>query len=155
MLEKSLMSHVAGRDTTASLLGFLFLILAQHQDVLHKLRETIIEEFGTYKSTDKITFSSLKSCSYLQWCMNETLRLFPTVPINSRRSVKDTTLPRGGGPDGLSPLFVPKGTETNYSVYAMHRNKDIWGPDAEEFKPERWNGKKPGFEYLPFNGGPR
>lgn len=149
------MSRVAGRDTTASLLGFLFLMLSQHQDVLLKLRKTTIEEFGTYKSTDKISFSSLKSCSYLQWCMNETLRLFPTVPINSRRSVRDTTLPRGGGPDGLSPLFVPKGTETNYSVYAMHRNKDIWGPDAEEFKPERWNGKKPGFEYLPFNGGPR
>lgn len=133
----------------------MFLMLAEHQDVFRKLRKTIIGDFGTYKSTEKITFSSLKSCQYLQWCMNETLRLFPTVPVNSRRSVKDTTIPRGGGPDGLSPLFIPKGTEVNYCVYAMHRNKDLWGPDAEEFKPERWNGKKPGFEYLPFNGGPR
>jgi cytochrome P450 len=87
--------------------------------------------------------------------MNETLRLFPTVPINSRRSVKDTTLPRGGGSDGLSPVFVPKDTEVNYSVYATHRNKAIWGPDAEKFIPERWDGRKTGFEYLPFNGGPR
>jgi cytochrome P450 len=146
---------VAGRDTTASLLGFLFLMLAQHQDTFHKLRKTVVNDFGTYKSTDKITFSSLKSCSYLQWCMNETLRLFPTVPLNSRRSIKDTTLPQGGGPDGLSPLFVPKGTEVNYSVYAMHRNEAFWGPDAAKFVPERWEGKKPGFEYLPFNGGPR
>jgi cytochrome P450 len=146
---------VAGRDTTASLLGFLFLMLAEHQDVFDKLRKTVINDFGTYKHTDRITFSSLKSNTYLQWCLNETLRLFPTVPLNSRRSVKDTTLPQGGGLDGLSPIFVPKGTEINYSVYAMHRNKTIWGPDADKFTPERWAGKKAGFEYLPFNGGPR
>jgi cytochrome P450 len=82
-------------------------------------------------------------------------RMYPTVPINSRRSIVDTTLPRGGGPDGNSPVFVPKGTEINYSVYVMHRSKELWGPDADEFVPERWQGRKVGFEYLPFNGGPR
>jgi cytochrome P450 len=69
--------------------------------------------------------------------------------------VKDTTLPRGGGSDGLSPVFVPKDTEVNYGVYAMHRNTDFWGLDAEKFIPERWDRRKTGFEYLPFNGGPR
>jgi len=37
----------------------------------------------------------------------------------------------------------------------MHRRKDIYGPDADEFKPERWETLRPGWEYLPFNGGPR
>ena len=37
----------------------------------------------------------------------------------------------------------------------MHHRPDIWGPDVEEFKPERWVGRKPGWEFLPFNGGPR
>lgn len=37
----------------------------------------------------------------------------------------------------------------------MHRRPDLWGPDAREFKPERWENKRPGWEYLPFNGGPR
>lgn len=37
----------------------------------------------------------------------------------------------------------------------MHRRKDLWGPDADEFVPERWDGLRPGWEYLPFNGGPR
>jgi cytochrome P450 len=146
---------VAGRDTTASLLSFLFLALSQREDVFEKLRQTVVEEFGTYKTPKNITFSSLKACSYLQWCLNETLRLWPTVPLNSRRSTVDTTLPRGGGPDGLSPVFVPKGTEVNYSVYATHRSEILWGEDANEFKPERWAGRKTGFEYLPFNGGPR
>ncbi len=38
----------------------------------------------------------------------------------------------------------------------MHRRKDIFGPDADEFKPERWESDlRPGWGYLPFNGGPR
>ena len=146
---------VAGRDTTASLLGFFWLTLAKNPDIFDRLRKIVIDDFGTYENPENITFSSLKACSYLQWCMNETLRMFPTVPMNSRRSIKDTTLPRGGGPDGLSPIFIPKDTEVNYSVYATHRNKGFWGEDADTFNPERWRGRKPGFEYLPFNGGPR
>src|SRR6202012_3006690 len=146
---------VAGRDTTASLLCFLFLVLSQNEQVFKKLRQIIVNEFGTYEAPRNITFSSLKACTYLQWCLQETLRLYPTVPLNSRRSVVDTTLPRGGGPDGLSPVFVPRGTEVNDSVYATHRDKVLWGDDANDFRPERWDGRKPGFEYLPFNGGPR
>jgi cytochrome P450 len=144
---------VAGRDTTAGLLCFLFRELASHPQAFEKLRSAILYEFGT--DNTKLTFASLKDCQYLQWCLNETLRLFPSVPMNSRMAKVDTTLPRGGGPDGTQPLYIPKGTEVNYSVYAMHRTKEFWGENAEEFDPERWNGRKPGFEYLPFNGGPR
>lgn len=144
---------VAGRDTTAGLLSFLFVLLAKDERAFKTLRDAVLADFGTDEST--ITFSSLKSCQYLQWCLNETLRLFPSVPANARRSIRDTTLPRGGGPDGMSPLFVPKNTEVNYIVYAMHRSPEFWGNDADDFKPERWDGRKPGFEFLPFNGGPR
>jgi hypothetical protein len=69
--------------------------------------------------------------------------------MNGRYANKDTTIPTGGGPDGRSPVFVPKGTSVNYSVHMMHRRKDIWGEDADEFRPERWEGRKPGWEYLP------
>jgi len=72
--------------------------------------------------------------------------------------VRDTVLPVGGGDDGLSPIFVPKGGRVQYSVYAMHRRTDLYGPDALEFRPERWGeGTKSGrgWDYLPFNGGPR
>lgn len=72
-----------------------------------------------------------------------------------RMSVVDTVLPLGGGPHGKSPLFIPAKTYVQYSVFTMHRRKEFYGEDAEEFKPERWETLRPGWEYLPFNGGPR
>jgi cytochrome P450 len=146
---------LAGRDTTASLLGWLFYELARNPNHFNKLRATVLDSFGSYKDPVEITFSDLKNCQYLQYCLNETLRAHAVVPFNGRAAVRDSTLPRGGGPDGLSPIFIRKGEQVDYSVYIMHRRKDIWGLDAEEFKPERWVGRKQGLEYLPFNAGPR
>ena len=83
------------------------------------------------------------------------LRLYPIVPFNLRTAIKDTYLPVGGGPDGKSPVFVAKGNEVIYSVYTMHRDHEIYGPDANEYRPERWEKLRPGWAYLPFNGGPR
>lgn len=91
----------------------------------------------------------MKDCKYLRYVNDESLRLYPVVPINARYANKDTTLPRGGGKDGSSPIFIPKGSSCDFSVHVMHRRKDIWGPDADEFKPERWDGRKVGWEYLP------
>ncbi|KAF2738015.1 cytochrome P450 52A12 [Polyplosphaeria fusca] len=146
---------LAGRDTTASLLSFLFMMFCQKPKVYKKLRSIIIEEFGTYENPREITFSKLKSCNYLQWCLNEILRIFPVVPFDGRRALVDTTLPHGGGPDGKDPIYIREGTQIGYSVYVMHRRKDLWGEDADEFRPERWDGRRSGWEYLPFNGGPR
>jgi cytochrome P450 len=147
---------LAGRDTTAGLLGWTFWNLARHPAVFNELRTSIIRQFGPYDDPREITFANLKSCAYLQCVMNETLRLFPSVPLNARQATRDTTLPRGGGPDGTAPVFVNKGQEVSYSVYVMQRRRDIWGDDADVFNPTRWKSKRArGWEYLPFNGGPR
>ncbi|KAJ5105508.1 Cytochrome P450 [Penicillium alfredii] len=152
---QSLNILLAGRDTTASLLSWTVLLLARHPEVFRKLRETIVDTFGSYSSPQNLSFAALKACQYLQYCMNESLRLYPVVPFNRRIATRDTTLPRGGGPDGQSPIYLPKGQSVLYSTHVMHRRKDIWGADVEEFKPERWATRKVGWEYLPFNGGPR
>ena len=59
---------------------------------------------------------------------------------------------------GTDPVLVRKGEAVGYCVYAMHRRKDIYGPDADQFRPERWENdalKDVQWGYLPFNGGPR
>jgi cytochrome P450 len=144
---------LAGRDTTASLLSHTFHVLAQRPDIFKKLRFEVDSLNGELP-----TYETLKSMKYLKYILNESLRLYPVVPTNGRYANKDTVLPRGGGPDGLSPIFIPKGLTVVYSVYTMHRRTDIFGPDALDFRPERWapeEGLRPGWAYLPFNGGPR
>ena len=160
---------LASRDTTASLLSNLFFMLSKRPAVYNKLRQEILSVVG-----DEIpTFEQLKDIQYLRWCVNEcitspipplaelrltglsALRLHPVIPSNARQAACDTTLPHGGGVDGKSPLFVKKGTVVLYSVYSMHRSSDVFGDYPEDFVPERWRGLRPGWSYLPFNGGPR
>lgn len=73
-------------------------------------------------------------------------------------ALKDTTLPRGGGPDGQSPVGVLKDTPIFYSPLFMQRRETHYptGFDYLEFRPERWKDWYPTpWTYLPFNGGPR
>jgi cytochrome P450 len=78
------------------------------------------------------------------------------VPFNVRLALHDTHLPRGGGPDGTGPLAILKDSPVGYSTLTMQRREDIFGPDVEEFKPERWDTWTPkSWQYIPFNGGPR
>ncbi|RAK80221.1 cytochrome P450 [Aspergillus fijiensis CBS 313.89] len=144
---------LAGRDTTASLLSNMFFMLAKHPEVWAKLRQEVVTKLeGRLPS-----YEELRGLRYLRYCVNESLRLHPVVPMNDRVAVRDTVLPVGGGKDGLSPVFVPKDTIVAYNVYAMHRRKDFYGDDAEVYRPERWEDGRlqPRWEYLPFNGGPR
>ncbi|KAF4628927.1 hypothetical protein G7Y89_g9221 [Cudoniella acicularis] len=142
----------AGRDSTAALLTNLFFVFAGNPEIWAKLREEISVLNG-----QKPTFDQLKDLQYVQSCLNESLRLDAVVPLNTRMALVDTCLPRGGGPDGKSPIFVPAGTNIAFHVTALHRRKDLWGDDAEEFRPERWEKIKGqgAWMYQPFGGGPR
>ena len=79
--------------------------------------------------------------------------------MNNRTATKDTILPRGGGPDGTAPILVRKGEVVVFSQYVNARRKNIFGPDADDFRPERWEEQEDtnpyGWAYFPFNGGPR
>lgn len=143
----------AGRDTTASLLSWIFYFLSRHPRVFERLRTAVLAEIGTDASS--IEFTKLRSCHYLQHCINEALRMTGIVPTMERESLEDTVLPRGGGPDGTSPVFLAKGQRVMISIYAMQQRPDIWGDDPGVFRPERWEDRKAGFEFIPFGGGPR
>ncbi|KAL8734574.1 MAG: hypothetical protein Q9166_001474 [cf. Caloplaca sp. 2 TL-2023] len=154
---------LAGRDTTAVMLTWTFRLLAQHPDVLAKLRQEIGSVVGLGMASRLPDTNDLKKMKYLNLVFKEVLRLYPSVPINSRTALEATTLPTGGGPDGNKPVMIRKGEAVGYSVYVMHRLKKLYGEDADSFRPERWDPdvdnavdlKDIGWGYLPFNGGPR
>lgn len=68
-----------------------------------------------------------------------------------RTATSNTTLPKGGGPVGEDPVFVKKGQQVNYHPYALHRLEESFGPDAEDFRPRRWENPalRPGWGYIP------
>jgi cytochrome P450 len=134
------------------MLGWCVTRFALHPDIFASLREAVLQDFP---GSTQPGFAELKACKPLQHFMNEILRLHPIVPINNRLCVKDTTLPLGGGADQRSPIAIRAGQSVVFSVYAMHRRTDLWGDDALEFKPSRWEQKMPAWQYLPFMGGPR
>ncbi|KAF8843740.1 cytochrome P450 [Paxillus ammoniavirescens] len=148
---------IAGRDTTAGTLTFVIYFLSTHPHVLARLRDEIMTKIGP---TDRPTHASIRELKYLRAVINETLRLFPPVPLNIRQSIKATTLPSS---DPLEkPRYVSANTPVSYSAFIMHRRKDLWGPDAEEFDPDRFLDDRlhkyltpQPFIFLPFNAGPR
>ena len=141
---------LAGRDTTAGLLSNTWHVLSTRPDIWAKLKAEVDTLNG-----EKPDYPKIKEMKYLRWLLNESLRLMPVVPGNSRQAIRDTVLPLGGGEDGKSPVLIKKGQVVAYSPWSMHRRVDYYGEDALEFKPERWESLRPGWEYLPFNGGPR
>lgn len=106
----------------------------------------------------KVTRQDLRKLPYLKAVLDEILRLYPQIPINVRFATETTLLPKGGGPDGESPIMLPKGMGVGLCPYHMHRRTDLYGEDAEDFRPERWlTGELDdiGHGYIPFFTGPR
>jgi len=141
----------AHEATGVALTNIIFNV-ARHPYVWEKLRAETL----ALPADQDITFESLKSMKYLQHVINESLRLNPSIGTTSRIALQDTTLPIGGGPTGDSPIFIRKNDILSLSFYSLHRRKDLFGEDAEVFRPERWEKLRPGhWSYLPFSGGPR
>ncbi|KAF1351058.1 cytochrome P450 [Delphinella strobiligena] len=130
---------IAGRDTTASLLSHMFYLFARHPSVWEELVAEVDQLQGELP-----TYDWIKGAKYLRYCEHEAMRVYPAIPQSPPRVAnKNTVLPLGGGPDGKSPLFVPRAANL------------ILGDDAESFVPRRWENLRPGWNYVPFGGGPR
>ncbi|KAJ7580631.1 cytochrome P450 [Mycena floridula] len=148
---------VAGRDTTASTLTFAVYILSQRPDILTRLRKEVFEQVG---ATKRPTYDDIRDMKYLRAFINETLRLYPVVPMDGRTSNRVTTLP-GTASSGGRPIYIPKDTSCLYSVFLIHRRTDLWGPDAAEFDPDRFIDHRLKYVtsnpyiFVPFNAGPR
>lgn len=142
----------AGHETTASAMTWAILALCQSPSAQSKLRaELSASNLPSPRLADgKVTSADIDSLPYLTAFCNEVLRLYPPVPITLRISAQDTT---------LLGHAIPKGTTVIMSPLAINRSAALWGPDALEFRPERWLAARPpaesNFANMTFLHGPR
>ncbi|WOL02446.1 hypothetical protein Cni_G11165 [Canna indica] len=151
---------LAGRDTSSVALAWFFWLLSKHRHVEERILREISaviksrHEDETTHALDGVVFTvdDLKRMEYLQAAISESLRLYPSVPIDFKEALEDDVFPDG--------TVVKKGARVIYSIYSMARMESIWGKDCREFKPQRWI--KDGvfvtesqFKYAVFNAGPR
>lgn len=153
---------LAGRDTSSVALSWFFWLVSQNQRVeakiLIELCEVLMETRGnnTCKWLEEpLGFEEIDKLIYLKAALSETLRLYPSVPEDSKHVISDDVLPSG--------TLVPAGSSITYSIYSIARMEHIWGEDCLKFKPERWlssDGKRlelqdSNYKFLAFNAGPR
>ena len=152
---------LAGRDTSSVALSWFFWLVIQNprveEKILTEICTVLMETRGSDTSKwveDPLVFEEVDRLIYLKAALSETLRLYPSVPEDSKHVVVDDVLPDG--------TFVPAGSAITYSIYSTGRMKFIWGEDCLEFRPERWlsaDGKKielqDSFKFVAFNAGPR
>lgn len=154
LLDQIVNMLIASRDTTANLITFAVYLLAEHPEVRARLRREIHEQVGDRRPT----FEDIRGMRFLRAVLNETLRLYPAVPLNSK-TAKTPVIWRSL--DGEKSYYIPAHVKVLYSVFWLHRRKDLWGDDAHRFDPDRFIDdrvkrltKNP-WMFLPFNGGPR
>ncbi|GMT33136.1 hypothetical protein PFISCL1PPCAC_24433, partial [Pristionchus fissidentatus] len=129
---------IAGFDTTANTLTFLCLLLAENEAIQDHLRSLIID-----LTPDMWSLSSLP---YLQWCIFETLRLFPHAsPLSSRECTSPITLSSG--------LHFDKGTQVLIDTWSLHYDPSLWN-EPDRFNPERFSSSSSPL-FIPFGLGPR
>ncbi|KAF2068082.1 hypothetical protein CYY_010592, partial [Polysphondylium violaceum] len=126
---------LAGHETSANLLTFIFYLLSIHKDI----QDSIYNEIKNIENIDSIP-------PVIEWVINETLRLFPPAPMIGRSSTKQDILPNG--------IKIPKDTLILVSVYALQRDSKIW-KDPNNFNPYRWRECKNVEEFIPFSSGAR
>ncbi|VAI52595.1 unnamed protein product [Triticum turgidum subsp. durum] len=144
----------AGQETTATLLIWTMFLLAVHPQWQDKVREEVLREFpGGGRDGDDVTPNAdiLAKLKLLHMVLLETSRLYPPVVYIQRKAASDTVL---GG------IKVPQGTIISIPIGMLHRDKEVWGPGADEFNPMRFEqgvtkAAKDSKALLTFSLGPR
>ncbi|KAK7466315.1 hypothetical protein VKT23_005042 [Stygiomarasmius scandens] len=131
----------AAMDTTSNGMARMLDLLSTHRDIQNKLRREVTE--ARKEAGRDLTYDELTALPYLDAVCRETLRLYPPVTQLSRVARQATVLPLSRpitGIDGtiIKEIHIPKNTTINVSISNANRNIEIWGPDAMEWKPERW-----------------
>jgi cytochrome P450 len=129
-------------------MAWLTYLLAQHPDVVARLRAEADAVLGNVPDTDA-PVAAFRSMPYALQVVQEALRLYPPAWAMSRMALND---------DQIGPYRIPKGDTVIVSPYLLHHDPANW-PDPDRFDPDRFaegrDKDRPTYAYLPFGGGPR
>ncbi|CAO3693849.1 unnamed protein product [Rhizopus stolonifer] len=122
---------IAGRDTTAQALSWLFYSISLQPRIEKKMLQEINQHITDNLEQDSSAlYEAINNMPYIHAVFYETLRLFPSVPSNQKYALNDDIWPDG--------THVKAGTYISWSPYAQGRAEKVWGDDAKQFNPERW-----------------
>ncbi|XP_071646079.1 cytochrome P450 4C1-like [Temnothorax longispinosus] len=137
----------AGHDTVAMGLCFISALLAEHKDIQDRVRNEV--NTALQENEQKFTMNLLQDLPYLERCIKEALRLYPSAFGISRIAGEDVK---------LQSYLVPAGTFLHLNIYGVHRDPNFWSNpevfDPDRFLPEKIRHRHP-YSYLPFSAGPR
>lgn len=141
---------IAGHETTSGLLSYALYALLKHPEVLKKAYAEVDQVLGA-DSQAKPTYQQVTQLNYLSQILKETLRLWPPAPLYSVTPLKDETI---GGQYQLK-----KGTFITILAGALHRDKSVWGENADSFDPDNFSREaeaaRPVNAWKPFGNGQR
>lgn len=137
-----------GHDTTAMGISWALFLIGHHPAEQQKIHDELDAIFGSEKHRP-VTSEDLREMRYLESCIKEAQRLYPSVSFITRTCEE---------PFQIGAVTFPVGTVVRLSVYCLHRDENVF-PKPEEFHPERFfpenaKGRHP-FAYIPFSAGPR
>lgn len=156
---EALTQLIAGSDTTSNSSCALLFHVARTPGCLAKLQAEL--DAAIPAGCDVPTYDMVRDLPYLQNVLNEALRYHSTSGIGLPRQVPllDENDKRQGRKGGIHLLgrYFPPGTVLSVPSYTMHHSTEIWGADADEFRPERWDSltARQKNAFIPFSTGPR
>jgi enediyne biosynthesis protein E7 len=135
---------IAGHETTASVLNWIWYLLSRHPEVEAKL----VGEVRGLLGNAEPAFEGLGSFTYTRQVIEEALRTYPPLWLMTRTATS---------PDMLGEYLVPAGTEIYISPYLLQRHPHLW-QDPDRFDPGRFDSEeeeRPRLSMCPFGAGPR
>ncbi|MFE5394016.1 cytochrome P450 [Streptomyces sp. NPDC056568] len=139
---------VAGHETTSGALSFALHYLAQHPEIADRARAEVDRVWG---GTEAPGYEQVAKLRYVRRVLDESLRLWPTAPAFAREARADTVL------GGTHPMR--RGAWALVLAGMLHRDPQVWGPDVEEFDPDRFDAKavraRAPHTFKPFGTGAR
>ncbi|KAL9702162.1 hypothetical protein quinque_005680 [Culex quinquefasciatus] len=145
---QSLVFFVAGFETSSANQTYCLYELARNPECQEKARESVLKAIETHGG---LTYEAMNDMQYLDQCINETLRLYPAVPVLERKSSQSYKIPD-------TDVTIPKGTKIHIPVFAIHRDPQLY-PKPLKFNPDRFlpeeAAKRHPNSFLTFGDGPR